>query len=390
MNLDFVFEISYSDARYAKTSPTARPPSLQAGEEGIPMLRLFRRGQKQIALAPGTVQYTGPIKVDKIRISVIDYDETRFTEQEVAAVQECFPFKETKTVSWINIDGLHETDIIKKIGEHFQLHPLVLEDVVNLQQRPKMEDFGDYMYIVVKMIGYDEEQHLLTSEQVSLVLGPGYVISFQEQEGDVFNLVRDRIRKGKGRARRLGTDYLAYALLDAIVDQYFVVLEKLGERIEALEEGLVENPTPDLLQTIHGLKREMILLRKSVWPLREVVNGLERAESKLIRKITQPFLRDLYDHTIQVIDAVESFRDMLSGMQDLYLSSISNRMNEIMKVLTIFAAIFIPLTFVAGIYGMNFEFMPELKWRWSYPLIWVVLAGITGTMLVYFRRRRWL
>jgi magnesium transporter len=354
------------------------------------MPRLFRRVHKKPALPPGTLEYVGEKKVEQVRVTVMDYREEHFEEKDVATVEECFPFKESPTVTWINITGLHETGMIKALGEHFGLHPLVLEDIVNTQQRPKMEDFHDYIYLVLRMIEFEENEELIRSEQISVILGRNYVLSFQEKEGDVFGPVRERIRKGKGRARRLGPDYLAYALLDAIVDEYFVVLERMGNKIESLEEDMVDRPTPELLQTIHTLKREMILLRKSVWPLREVLSSLERAESKLIHKTTGPFLRDVYDHTIQVIDAVESFRDMLSGMQDLYLSSISNKMNEVMKVLTIFATIFIPLTFVAGIYGMNFEFMPELGWRWSYPLFWGAIGAIAGSMFVYFRRKRWL
>ncbi|MDH4221997.1 MAG: magnesium/cobalt transporter CorA, partial [candidate division Zixibacteria bacterium] len=229
-------------------------------------------------------------------------------------------------------------------------------------------------------------------EQISLILGSNFVISFQEGiEGDVFNPLRERIRAGKGRIRQLGTDYLAYSLIDAVVDNYFIILEKLGEKIESREEELVTNPTPETLQTIHNLKREMIFLRKSVWPLRELISKLEREESSLIHESTGLYLRDVYDHTIQVIDTVETYRDMLSGMLDIYLSSVSNRMNEVMKVLTIIATIFIPLTFVAGIYGMNFEFMPELKWHWVYPwAFWLVIAGITGFLVFYFKRKKWL
>jgi len=354
------------------------------------MTRLFRRNHRKVALSPGTVEYAGERKVEKVRITAIDYAPDRFEEREITSVTDCAPYRDSRTVTWINISGLHDTDMIKEIGEIFHLHPLVLEDIVNTQQRPKMEDYESYIYLVLKMLAYDDEAGVIRSEQISLILGPTYVISFQEKDGDVFDPVRDRIRKGKGRARRMGADYLAYALLDAVVDNYFVLLEKLGAQIESLEEDLVDAPTSELLQAIHELKRENILLRKSVWPLREVVSGLERAESRLIHKPTVPFLRDVYDHTVQVIDAVESFRDLISGMQDLYLSSVSNRMNEVMKVLTIFATIFIPLTFVAGIYGMNFAFMPELGWKWSYPILMAGLAVVAGIMVGSFRKRGWL
>ena len=354
------------------------------------MPRLIKRGAKKAGLPPGTLIHTGEKKVEKAKISFIDYDEAQFQEKEVKTIEECFPFKDTPTVTWINIDGVHEIDIIEKLGKHFDLHPLILEDIVNTEQRPKMEDSGSYIFIVLRMLSYDEGEKEIISEQVSLVLGSNFVISFQESEGSVLEPVRQRIRNGKGRIRKMGSDYLTYALVDAIVDNYFIVLEKLGEIIEGAEDKLVQKPTPETLQTIHNLKRGAISLRKSVWPLREVISNLERIETPLIHESTRIYLRDVYDHTIQVIDTIESFRDMVSGMLDIYLSSISNKMNEVMKVLTIFASIFIPLTFIAGVYGMNFAFMPELNWRWSYPavLIFMALAGIS--MLFYFRRKKWL
>ena len=261
---------------------------------------------------------------------------------------------------------------------------------MNTGQRPKMEDFGDYLFIVLKMLHYDKEEDETKTEQVSLILSSNYVISFQESEGDVFDPIRERIRSDRGRIRKMGVDYLAYSLIDAIVDNYFMVLEKIGEKIEDIEDELVRNPTPEVLHTIHRLKRELIFLRKSVWPLREVISRLERWESPLIDKSIDIYLRDVYDHTIQVIDALETFRDMLSGMLDIYLSSLSNRMNEVMKVLTIIATIFIPLTFIAGIYGMNFKYMPELDSPWGYPLVYIVMLAVSAVMLVYFRRKRWL
>ena len=354
------------------------------------MPKLIKKAAKKAGLPPGTLVHVGEVKAEKTKISLVDYDETQFQEKEVKTVEECFPFKATPTVTWINIDGVHEVDIIEKLGKHFDLHPLILEDIVHTEQRPKMEDFGSYIFMVLKMLSYNEKEDELNVEQVSLVLGSNFVISFQECEGDVFQPVRERIRKGKGRIRKMGADYLAYALVDAIVDNYFIVLEKLGEVIEDVEEDLVKKPTPETLQTIHNLKREAISLRKSVWPLREVVSGLERAETPLIHETIKIYLRDVYDHTIQVIDTIESFRDMISGMLDIYLSSISNRMNEVMKVLTIFASIFIPLTFIAGVYGMNFAFMPELAWRWGYPAILIVMALVGISLLLYFRRKRWL
>jgi len=353
------------------------------------MLRLTKRASKKAGLPPGTLVHVGERKVEETKITIIDYDGAQCQEKKVKTIEECFPFKDTPTVTWINIDGLHEVDIIEKLGRHFDLHPLILEDIVNTEQRPKMEDFGSYVFIVLKMLDYVQDKNEISSEQVSLVLGSNFVISFQEREGDVFNPVRERIKNGKGRIRKMGADYLAYALVDSIIDNYFAILERFGEGIEDAEEELVKMPTTETLQSIHKLKREMIFLRKSVWPLREVVSGLERGETPLVHESTRVYLRDVYDHTIQVIDTIENFRDMVSGMLDIYLSSVSNRMNEVMKVLTIFASIFIPLTFIAGIYGMNFAFMPELAWPWGYPAILVVMALAAGAMLVYFKRKRW-
>ena len=359
----------------------------------MPGKRIFHNGAKRSSkkgLDPGSLVYVGEPKVGTPRITVLDYDADNFLEKTAATCQECFAFRDTATVTWINVDGVHDPAIIEAIGGHFGLHPLILEDILTTSQRPKMEDLGDMLYIVVRMLEYDEAKGEIGTDQLSLILGSNFVISFQEQEGDMFDPVRERIRRNKGRIRKLGPDYLAYALLDAVVDHYFTVLEKLGERIETLEEELVDDPRKETMHAIHGLKREMIYLRKSVWPLREVVAGLERAESGLIQKSTNIFFRDVYDHTIQVIDNIETYRDMLSGMVETYLSSISNRMNEVMKVLTIISTIFIPLTFIVGVYGMNFDVMPELRWPWGYYLIWGIMLGLGGAMVAFFRRKKWL
>ncbi|MFH1718133.1 MAG: magnesium/cobalt transporter CorA, partial [Planctomycetota bacterium] len=349
-----------------------------------------RRHVKKAGLPPGTLVHVGEKMVENVRISYIDYDEQGFSEKQASKIEECFPFKTTPTVTWINIDGLHEVEIIERLGNQFELHPLMLEDILHTEQRPKYEDFEKYMFFVMQMLRYNEEIQAVESEQISLVLGESYVITFQERVGDVFDTVRERIRNSKGRIRKMGPDYLAHALIDAIVDSYFSILEKVGEKIEAMEDQLISDPTEKTLQQIHTMKREMILLRRSVWPLREVISGVQRSESGLIQESTDVYLRDVYDHTIQIIDTIENFRDMVSGMLDIYLSGISNRMNAVMKVLTIIATIFIPLTFVAGVYGMNFEHMPELKWHWAYPAVWFVMIVIAAVMLVYFRRKKWL
>jgi magnesium transporter len=350
----------------------------------------MKRVSKTAGLPPGTIVHIGSPVVEKTKITVMDFDESRLDERQVGTIEEVLPLKDSPTTSWINIDSVHQTDLIESLGKHFGIHPLVLEDIANTAQRPKMEDFGDYIFIVFKMLRLDPQTGNVLAEQVSLILGPNFVISFQELEGDVFDHVRERIRNAKGRIRRMKADYLAYALIDAVTDNYFVVLESFSERMEGMESDLVSNPGPEILQEIHSLKREMIRLRKSVWPLRETLSQMERSESGLIAESTHIYLRDIYDHTIQTIDTVESLRDMISGMLDTYLSSVSNRMNEVMKVLTIIATIFIPITFIAGVYGMNFAFMPELGWRGSYFIVLGVMAAVAIAMLLYFRRKRWL
>lgn len=354
------------------------------------MSLFLKRSAKKVGLPPGTLVYVGEKKVEPPKITVIDYDETTLNEKDANNIEECLPFKDSPTVTWINIDGIHQVELIEKLGECFVLHPLLLEDVVHTGQRPKMDEFEDHLFVVLKMLYFDEEGDGIRSEQLSLIVGSNFVISFQEQEGDVFSPVRERIRRGKGRIRRKGPDYLAYSLIDGVVDHYFAILEKLGEDIESLQEELVTRPNPETLQTIQWLKKEMIFLRKSVWPLREVVSGLARGESALIKEDTHLYLRDVYDHTIQVVDTIETYRDMLSAMLDIYLSSLSNRMNEVMKVLTIIATIFIPMSFLAGVYGMNFKYMPELDYRYAYPLFWFVVISAFVIMIVLFKRRKWL
>jgi magnesium transporter len=354
------------------------------------MRKLFKRRSKKAGLAPGTLVFVGEKKAEKVTFTIIDYDADNLQETEVAGIDECLAYRDKKSVTWINISGLHDVEIIEKLGEKFNLHPLLMEDIVNTEQRPKLEDYDDYLFVILKMLYSEGENHLIQHEQISLIVTPSVVISLQEKEGDVFDPVRQRIRKGKGRIRKSGTDYLAYVLIDTVVDHYFKVFEEIGIKIEELQEEVLANPSTEILQSIQNLKREMIFIRKSIWPLREIISGLLRSESALIKEDILPYLRDVYDHTIQVIDTTETFRDMLSGMLDIYLSSLSNKMNEVMKVLTIMATIFIPLTFIAGIYGMNFEFMPELKWHWSYPALWVILITIFVLMVFWFKRKKWL
>ena len=354
------------------------------------MARFIKKRSTTIGLAPGSIVHIGKKKIENVKITVIDYDKNKFEEEKVVNVKDCYPFKEKPSVTWINVVGLHDVDVIRKIGEHYDIHSLVLEDIVNTGQRPKIEDYGKHIYIVLKMLHFNEEINEVESEQVSLILGTNFVICFQEREEDVFNSIRERIRNDESRIRKMDADYLCYALLDAIIDNYFVILELIGDKIEEIEGSLVSDPTPETLQTIHHLKKELLFLRKSVWPLREVINSLQREESSLINDSLMIFFRDLYDHTIQIIDTIETFRDMVSGMFDIYMSSVSNKMNEVMKILTIFAAIFIPLTFIAGIYGMNFEYMPELAIPWAYPMVWIVIILVSLTLLGYFKHKKWI
>jgi magnesium transporter len=354
------------------------------------MPHFIKKSSKKAGLSPGSLVHIGDKKTETIKITLMNYDPELMLEKQLPAIEASFPYRDTPPVTWINVDGLHDVNVVEKMGAHFGIHPLVLEDIVNTGQRTKAEEFENYIYIVLKMLVFDETVDHIAAEQVSLILGPHFLISFQEKEGDVFDFVRERIRKARGRIRKSGCDYLAYALMDAVVDHYFVILEKLGDKIELIEDQLLEKPTPRILEDIHHLKREIIFFRKQVWPLREVINNLIKDPSELIQETTDIFLRDVYDHTFQVIETIESFRDVLSGLSDLYLSTVSNRMNEVMKVLTIMATIFIPLTFIAGIYGMNFEFMPELKWRWAYPGLWVVLILIFVSMIAWFKRKKWI
>ena len=354
------------------------------------MVGFLKKSSKKAGMPPGSLVHIGEKKAEQVRIRVILYDEESLEEKDLNSIDECFQYIGQSRKTWINIDGIHEVGVIEKIGQALQLHPLVMEDILNTDQRPKLDDYEDYLFICGKMLTYDSENSRLNMENISLVLSPDYVISFQEVEGDIFDPIRERLRKGKGRIRKAGHDYLAYTLLDAIVDNYFTVLEKIGEEIESLEEEVISDPDEGTVEGIHHLKRELIFLRKSVWPLREVVNTLERGESHIVQDDTRIFLRDVYDHSIQVIDTTETFRDMVSGMLDVYLSTISNKMNQVMKVLTIIATIFIPLTFIAGIYGMNFKYMPELDYKWAYPAVLLCMLVIGIIMLIWFRRKRWL
>jgi len=355
------------------------------------MRRLTKSRSAKAGLPPGTLVHIGERKTEQVSITVMEYEETRFHENHPATIEDYTPTTEPSIVTWINVDGLHQVELLQALGERFGLHPLVVEDILNTDQRPKLEDYDEYLFVVLKSLYHQGQDNIeLEIEQISLVLGPNYVLSFQERVGDEFEPLRERIRSSKGRVRKLGADYLAYNLIDAIVDQYFTVLEQIGERIEFMEEELVASPTTETLHVIHQLKQELVFMRKSIWPLREVIGRLERDESSLIQETTDVYFRDVYDHAIQIMDSVETFRDIVSGMLDIYLSSLSTRTNEIMKVLTVIATIFIPLTFIPTVYGMNFHYMPELQWHWGYFTVWGIMIAIAAMMILYFRRKGWL
>ncbi len=355
------------------------------------MAEKIKKRSLKAGLPPGSLVHIGTRKVKDSLIHILDYDEQGVREKDRAVLDECSAFRDSDSVTWIDIEGLRDIQLLSGLGECYRLHPLILEDILNTDQRPKSDDMESYIFVVLKMLDFDPDSLEIISEQVSIVFGRNFVISIQEgREGDLFEPLRERIRNGKGRIRKMGPDYLAYSLLDVIIDHYFIILEKFAERIEALEEDLINEPKPDTLHQIHRLKREMISLRKSAWPLRELVYALEKSDSELIRPATKIFLRDIYDHAVHIIDSIETYREMLSSMLDIYLSSLSNRMNQVMKILTIFSTIFMPLTFLAGVYGMNFKYMPEIGWRWGYPLVMLIMLVVAALMIYLFKKKKWL
>ena len=348
-----------------------------------------KRGQ-----APGTVVYHGPATDEPVGLSYMTYSPEGLREASRStappSLPECLEELQGEGVTWVNIDGVHDIELVGAFGRAVDLHRLVLEDIVHTSQRAKLEEYPHYLYMVVRMVQWDDEREHITDEQVSLVVGEGWVLSFQERQGDVFDGVRERIRHGRGLIRGRESGYLAYALVDSVVDHYFGVIERVSDRIESLETEVLENPDPGVVERIHRLKREMLLVRRAIWPMREVASRLSRDPLPFITDDTRVFIRDVYDHTIQVIDTVETLRDLLGGLTDLYLTGVSNRMNEVMKVLTMIATIFIPLSFLAGLYGMNFQVMPELAWPWGYPALLGVMSAVAVGMVFYFRRKGWL
>ena len=345
---------------------------------------------KKSGLPPGTPIHIGDKKVENVTITTYRYNEHRLDEIVTHDLEEHVIPKDPQTLTWINVQGLQQVDTLQGLADFFGWHPLVVEDIVNTAQRPKLEDYGDYLFIVLKRMSTSNAAKHIQVEQVSMIQSSQYLVTFQEGGDEPFCDVRNRLNNERGRIRKLGTDYLAYEIIDSVVDQYFVVLEQLDHYLEGLEDQILDHPGPESLQRLHQIKRDAIIIRSSVWPLREVLNHLQHSDSTLVNKETSIYFRDVYDHTAAVIESIEISRDILTGMFDVYLTSLSNRMNETMKVLTVIATIFIPLTFLTGIFGMNFRFMPILEWEWGFLLLFTLMFFLAGGMLVYFRRKRWI
>lgn len=354
------------------------------------MLNERRSRVSKAGMAPGTPVYTGKYKsgVPHLKVMIYNADECQVIEE--ATLEQCVISSQPETITWINVVGLHDINLISELGARFNIHSLVIEDILNTKQRVKVEEHDDYIFVVLKKFNWNRSKSQLEIEQISFVFGQGFLISFQEQKSCVFDEVRERLKRDKARLREHGSDYLAYSLFDTAIDRYFIALEDLDAQIEQVENYIMTSSSTKNTHELYELKRQMFLFRKVVWPLREAINDLLRSEGKLISEFTMPYLRDLYDHAIQVVDAIEMLRDMLSNLLDAHLSSLSNRMNEIMKVLTIISTLFIPLTFITGFYGMNFEFMPEIHTRWGYPITVLVMIMVGIGMLIYFRRKKWL
>jgi len=349
--------------------------------------KIFRKRHTAVGARPGTLVIDE--KAEKPTIHVFDYSDQNLREHEHVQVDDVRNLIREDARVWIDVRSLGDESVLRTLGEILALHPLALEDIVNVPQRPKVELHDEHLLVVTRMVSLKQE-HEISSEQVSILVGKSYVATFQERPGDVFEPIRLRLRQAKGPIRKLGPDYLAYALLDAVIDGYYPVLEAYGEYLEDLEDRIVETPSPSALKGVHAATRDLLALRRGIWPQREAVNSLLRDESPFVTEEVKIYLRDCYDHCVQIMDAVETYRELVGGLMDVYLSSVGNRQNEVMKVLTIMASIFIPLTFLAGIYGMNFQHMPELGSRWGYPILLAIMLAVATTMFVFFRRRGWI
>jgi len=347
-------------------------------------------GYAGLGTPPGTLIYSGDRRSDKGKITVTTYHVDGLEEKSARTVKQAAKLLKKPGVKWINVYGLHNIKLMEEIGKEFEIHPMILEDLVNTEQRPRADEQDDYLSVVMKALSYNPRKRTIHDEHIGIVLGKNFVISFQEKKADTFESVRENLRKNKGRIRKMGADYLAYVLIDTVIDGYFVVLDKIGEKIEDAEEELVDDPSERTLHAIQQLKKDMLILRKAIWPMREVMGRLQRREPGRFRESTEIYLKDLYDHVAQVADTIDTFNNMLTNMLDVYLSSISNKTNEVMKVLAIFSTIFMPLTFLTGLYGMNFRFMPELEWEFGYFTILGVMAVLAVVMIWFYKKMEWI
>jgi len=361
--------------------------------------KVHQRVKKKPGEAPGTPVHTGQKVLDDMLVTVHDFDESHYISKDIKTLGEAEKYLQSKSKTWIQVRGLHDVEKLQPIWKHFNLHPLVEEDIVSINQRPKVEPYDDYIFVVLRLINHTKlntGDRKSINEQVSIVLGKNYVLTFQESDAPIFTPITKRLEVEGTRLRRLGPDYLAYALIDCIVDHYFASLDTIDETIEQIEAEVIENPQKQHLQHIHSLRSELMAFRKSVWSLRDGLNSLLRDESPLVSTEVKLFTRDVYDHLVQVIETLENSREMVYSLYDMYMSNLSNKMNEVMKVLTIIATIFIPLTFIAGIYGMNFNpetspwNMPELNWYWGYPFSLMLMILMVAAMVIFFRRKKWL
>lgn len=348
-----------------------------------------KKTTSKVGLPPGSIIHVGEKKIEKVKISLTEYDEKNVETCEINSVEEIDPYTDTPQVTWVNVCGLHDTELIKQIGEKFNIHPLVLEDILNTETRPKIEITDNYIFIAMKMLTNNNHKDHIGIEQVSFILGNSFVFSFLEKSDSIFVPISERVINNYGRVRKQASDYLFYALMDIVVDQYYLVLEQIEEKIERLDDEVIKSADRSQIEKIYNMKNKLLLTRRSLWPLREIFSRLIREESKLINKKVMPYLRDLLDHTIQITETIDLQREITNGLMETHLSLMSYKMNEVMKVLTVIATIFIPLTFIVGIYGMNFPNMPEMNWPWAYFALWGVMIGLTALMLYFFKKKKW-
>jgi magnesium transporter len=354
------------------------------------MAKSLTSSSEKIGLSPGSLIHIGEVFDNDTIITLINYDSSTLEEKVIRSVEEMLPYKDLPSTTWVNIDGLRDVELIRQIGQKFKIHTLVLEDILHTHQRSKFEDFDSYLFMIIKNLSLGLGEFSVEYEQISILVFENFIFTFKEKPTLLFDPIKIRIQNSKGRIRNFGSDYLAYVVLDTVVDEYFSMQDSLDDLIEKIEDELLIDPSIATLNTIQQIRRELIFVRKSISPLRELLSGIQRSDSDLIDEKNRRYFADVYDHALRVIETMESYRELITGMMDIYLSSVNNKMSETMKVLTVFASIFIPLTFIAGVYGMNFEYMPELKVRWAYPVLWCFFVTISVSLMVYFKRKKWL